>query len=376
MNQIIPLFKNTHEQLGLTDPVYSLGVNDQTVLCKQFLSRIVGTEDVFFTKSCTQSLELAIMILNLPPNSEIILPSYGFVSLANAVALLGHKCVFVDCEIETLNISADAIEAAITERTKAVICINYAGVPCEYDKINSICNRNNLWLIEDNAHGFLANLNGNPLGSFGDISTFSFDHLKMITSYEGGALAINNKSLVGGASSCLDMGTNRSEFKAGKAPFYEWTSLGTNSVLAAPLFDLLIKQFHESPTILSSFVNGWLFYQEALAPLFAKHGIKGAKVVSTLNINGYIFWIMTRSATERSALIAELQTKGITLSPHYSALHKSHYGKTYHSYSGDMKNTEEAVAQMVRLPLFYGITVDEQKRVVSEIEQFYAELDG
>lgn len=316
------------------------------------------------------------MILNLPAHSEVILPSYGFVSLANAVAMFGHKCVFVDCEIDTLNISADSIEAAVTSNTKAVITINYGGFPCDYDTITAICKRNNLWLIEDNAHGLLSDFNGTPLGRFGDISTFSFDHLKMITSYEGGVLAINNKSLISVATSCTDMGTNRSDFRKGQAPFYEWTSLGTNSTLAAPLFDILVKQFNQAPSILNWFVEGWRYYKEALEPLFVKHGISGARVDPNVNTNGYIFWIMTRSATERIALITRLQSKGITLSPHYSALHVSQYGKANHSFSGNMQNTEKAVVQMVRLPLFYGITLEEQNRVVSEIEQFYSELDG
>lgn len=376
MSQIIPLFKNTYQQLDQSQAADSLTDQNSTVVCKQFLSRSIGNEDVFFTKSCTQSLELALMILDLPPRSEVIIPSYGFVSLANAVAMFGHTCVFVDCEIDTLNISAKAIEAAITSKTKAVITINYGGVPCDYIRISEICKKNNLWLVEDNAHGLFSNFNGTPLGSFGDISTFSFDHLKMITSYEGGALAINNKLLLELAATCTDMGTNRSDFRHGLAPFYEWTSLGTNSALAAPLFDILKRQFNGATTILNWFIRAWRYYQEALEPLFTKHGIGGAHIYDGINTNGYIFWIMTRSANERISLIAKLRTKGITLSPHYSALHVSEFGKAKHQFSGNMKNTEKAVTQMVRLPLFYGITQEEQKRVVFEIEQYYTELES
>lgn len=316
------------------------------------------------------------MILDLPHGSEVILPSYGFVSLANAVAMFGHKCVFVDCEIDTLNISADAIEAAITDDTKAVITINYGGIPCDYERITDICKTHNLWLIEDNAHGLLADFNGTSLGSFGDISTFSFDFLKMITCYEGGAIAINNESLLAAASSCLDMGTNRSEFRKGKVSFYEWTSLGTNSMLAQPLFDILQEQLLLSDTILDSFVHGWRFYEKALKPLSEKFGVRLPYVEPGVSINGYIFWMMTRSGAERDKLIARMQTKGITLSPHYSALHVSQYGKKNHSFSGRLQNTEKAVSQMLRLPLFYGIIAEEQERVVSEIEHFYSELGG
>jgi len=316
------------------------------------------------------------MILDLPAGSEVIIPSYGFVSLANAVAMFGHTCVFVDCELDTLNISADALEAAITTKTKAVITINYGGIPCDYDRIIAICRANKIWLIEDNAHGLLANFNGTPLGSFGDISTFSFDSMKMITSYEGGALAINNKSLIGATLSCTDMGTNRSDFRKGKIPFYEWISIGVNSALAAPLFDILKQQFDESPKILNWFVQSWENYQTALEPLFSKYGICGPRVDSGVNINGYIFWMMTRSADERTGLINRLRTKRITLSPHYSALHVSQFGKAKHLFSGNMTNTEKVVTHMVRLPLFYGITHDEQKRVVFEIEQYYAEIDS
>ena len=376
MNKIIPSFKNTYQQLSQTNAGYSQTDQGSTIACEQLLSELIRNEDVFFTKSCSQSLELAIMILDLPARSEVIIPSYGFVSLANAVAMFGHTCVFVDCELDTLNICADALEAAITTRTKAVITINYGGIPCDYDRITAICRTHSLWLIEDNAHGLLADFNGTPLGSFGDISTFSFDHVKMITSYEGGALAINNKSLIGVASSCTDMGTNRSAFRKGKIPFYEWTSLGTNSALAAPLLDILAQQFNQAPSILNWFVQGWRYYQEALEPLFVTYGISSARLNSGVNINGYIFWMMTRSADERTGLINRLRTKGITLSPHYSALHVSQFGKAKHLFSGNMTNTEKVVTHMVRLPLFYGITHDEQKRVVSEIEQYYAELDS
>lgn len=316
------------------------------------------------------------MILDLPAGSEVIVPSYGFVSLANAVAMFGHTCVFVDCELDTLNISADALEAAITTKTKAVITINYGGIPCDYDRITAICRTNKIWLIEDNAHGLLANFNGIPLGSFGDISTFSFDSMKMVTSYEGGALVINNKSLAHVVPSYVDMGTNRADFRNGNVPFYEWTSLGTNSALAAPLFGILKQQLEESPKILDSFVKSWKNYQKELEPLFSKYGIRGPRVDSGVNINGYIFWMMTRSADERTGLINRLRSKGITLSPHYSALHVSQFGKTKHLFSGSMTNTETVVTRMVRLPLFYGITHEEQKRVVFEIEQYYAELDS
>jgi dTDP-4-amino-4,6-dideoxygalactose transaminase len=231
-------------------------------------------------------------------------------------------------------------------------------------------------LIEDNAHGLLADLSGTPLGSFGDISTFSFDSMKMITAYEGGALVINNKSLVDVASSCADMGTNKADFRNGKVPFYEWASLGTNSTLAAPLFDILNHQFDQSTEILNWFVQGWTNYQKALEPLFSKYGISGPSVNTGVNINGYIFWIMTRSIGERTGLIKRLQSKGITLSPHYSALHISQYGKANHSFAGGMQNTEKAANQMVRVPLFYGITLSEQNRVISEIAQYYTELDS
>ena len=374
MSQIIPSFKNTHFRLGGVAYRDNCANLDSSAACNKFISKLLGNEDVFFTKSCTQSLEMAIMILNLPAQSEVIIPSYGFVSLANSVAMFGHKCVFVDCELDTLNISSEAIEAAVTHKTKAVITINYGGIPCDYMRITEICKENDLWLIEDNAHGLLANLHGTQLGSFGDISTFSFDSLKMITSFEGGALVINNKSLIGSALSCANMGTNRSDFRKGKAPCYQWTSLGTNAALAKPLYDILEEQFNQSANIVDWFVRGWKYYYANLKSLSSKHGIRLPRIKSGVNINGYIFWITTRSNNERMGLISQLQAKGITLSPHYSALHLSEYGKANHSFSGSMQNTEIAATQMVRLPLFYGITQEEQKRVVFEIEQYYAQL--
>lgn len=377
MNLPIPSFKNTYLQLGLSDSAMAsssaVGSND----CPMFLSEVLQNEDVFLTKSCTQSLELAIMILDLPANSEVILPSYGFVSLANAVAICGHTCVFVDCEADTLNISADAIEAAVSPRTKAVITINYGGVSCcDYERIRTICDNYGLWLIEDNAHGLFSHYKGLPLGSFGDISTFSFDSLKMITCFEGGALAINNRSLIGKAFACLEMGTNKADFRKGKVPYYEWTSLGTNSNLASPLQSILEQQIEHADKILNHFTNAWNYYYQALESLAEEFGVGRPMVTPHITINGYIFWIMTHTATERTALINRMENKGITLSPHYSALHISEYGKAHHVFRGEMINTEKAVEQMVRLPLFYGITQEEQNRVITEIEAFYAEQVG
>lgn len=369
----VPSYKNTYHQLGLDDHFFAADEQVISRSCHEFLSGVLDQKNVFLTKSCTQSLELAIMILDLPTNSEVILPSYGFVSLANAVAMFGHTCVFVDCEADTMNISADAIEDAISPRTKAVITINYGGVSCcDYSRIREICDVNGLWLIEDNAHGLFTRFQDRPLGTFGDIATFSFDPLKIITAYEGGAIVINNETLTQKASSCLEMGTNKDDFRKGKVPYYEWTSIGTNANLALPLQSILLRQFEQSTTILEWFTQAWNYYYQGLKPLFSEGIIDGPKIDPDVTINGYIFWVITGSGKERNELINTAQSKGITLNPHYSALHASKYGNANHRFSGQMQNTDKAVARMVRLPLFFGISRSEQDQVLKMIHEFYS----
>jgi dTDP-4-amino-4,6-dideoxygalactose transaminase len=344
--------------------------------CTQWLSSQIHDKKTLFTKSCTQSLEVAIMALNLPARSEIIIPSYGFVSLANAVAICGHHCVFVDCDAETLNISFNEICNAVSDSTRAIIAINYGGVPCDYDSLIPFCEERDIILIEDNAHGLLASYNRRSLGTFGHVSTFSFDSLKMITCYEGGAITSRDTTIWQRIRIAHEIGTDRHDFLEGKVPFYEWKSLGTNANLAPPLFAYLKTQFEIAEKIKTSFVNAWNKYEHDLDSVLSAYDVTHSFRPKGLDHNGYIFWVMARNEEERMNLQHFMSKRNITLNPHYSALHRSEFGRQYHASGRPLPNTERAVACMLRLPLFYGISKDDQNRVIEGIRSFYQLLQA
>lgn len=369
----IPSFRNTFLGLDTTGVVsmqpssFESFKND----CLNWLSGHLKTSNACFTKSCTQSLELAVAVLDLPPDSEIIIPSYGFVSLANAVAIYGHKCVFVDCDPDTLCLSFTDLQNVVSDSTKAVITINYGGVACDYEKLVPFCEDRGITLIEDNAHGLLASLNGRALGTYGHISTFSFDSLKMLTCYEGGSIASQNETFWQRIRTAQEMGTNRHEFLEGKVSFYEWKALGTNATLALPLYELLQFQFQNSEVIKTAYVNAWHYYARELEQDLESIGIRVSTLPEGLDHNGYIFWIMTRNKTERLQLQQFMVQRGIKMNPHYTALHKSEFGKRYHPSGRSLPNTEKAVDCMLRLPLYFDISRDEQHRVVDGLKSFY-----
>jgi len=325
----------------------------------------------FLTKSCSQSLELAMLILDLPPESEVILPSYAFLALANAVALRNLKCVFVDCEKETMNIDVNAVESAISEKTRAIITLNYGGVACDYDKIHAICKKHNLILIEDNAHGIRAKYKDQWLGSMGDISTISFDSLKNITCVEGGGIVINNTEFFDRFKTAYLMGSNKNDFDEGKALFYEWKGLGSNHVLAEPLAYILLAQLTESEMIVNSFQKKWKTYYNFLKPLEDRDFIELAKVPSYSQHNGHIFWIKTADLEERSELINFLRNHRITCAFHYSPLHTSEYGKKVGLFRGEDLNTTIESSRLIRLPIYHALGEDEISYVVSKIFEFY-----
>lgn len=322
-------------------------------------------------KSCSQALELAVLSLNLKPKDEIILPSYSFVSLANAINNFGFKPIFVDCESDTMNISAENIVGAISSKTRAVISINYSGIGCDYDSIVPICKKYGLYLIEDNAHGILASYKGVPLGSFGDIATFSFDHLKMITCYEGGATVVNNEKLYETYSLASEFGTNRIDFLNQKTNFYEWKFKGTNSKLAEPLKNILEAQLFHANEIVQVFKDKWDRYHKAFKEAEDKGYLKRMFVPDHCQHNGYMYWFKTTTCEERNLLMNFLMEYGIYSAFHYTPLHTSEFGRKVGVFRGEDKNTTSGSACLLRLPHFYDLTYNEQDYVIEKIYEFY-----
>lgn len=327
--------------------------------------------DFHLTKSCTQALEIAIQGLDLPAGAEIILPSYGFVSCANAINNHGYQCVFVDCDIRTMNMEPAALEAAITSRTGAVMTINYGGIACDYDAIRAICDRYRLFLIEDNAHGILAKYNGRFLGTFGDVSTISFDHMKNVTCEEGGGIAINRKDWIPVFQKVLEFGTNRLDFFEGKSEVYEWKSKGSNCFLAESLAKILYEQLQQAPEIIGQLQTIWNRYSELLTPLEQAGKIMLAHPQSGAEGNGHIFWILTNNPGERKALQAFLKSKDIHAASHYAALHLSEYGRKVGVFRGDDTNTIKASSCLLRLPQHQFLSESDQFRVAETIADFY-----
>jgi len=355
---MIPFFKN-HTILSKKNVSF-----EDNELLKNFNSYLLN-------KSCTQALELAVLSLNLKQNDEIIIPSYSFVSLGNAIHNFGYRPVFVDCDGDTMNIQADAIESAISPKTKAVIAINYSGVGCDYDRIVPLCKKYGLYLIEDNAHGIMASYKNIPLGSFGDLATFSFDHLKMISCYEGGALLVNNQDLSDNYSIVSEFGTNRKDFLEKKTNFYQWMFKGTNAKLAEPLKNILDIQLSYAKETKVVFKNKWEKYHSALKDAEDKGYLKRMVIPDYCDHNGYMYWLKTRTADERSSLMSYLLKNGIQCAFHYSPLHTSKYGKKVGVFRGIDKNTTIGSKCLIRLPHFYELSNDEQDYIIEKIYDFY-----
>jgi dTDP-4-amino-4,6-dideoxygalactose transaminase len=325
----------------------------------------------YLTKSCTQALELAIQTLEIPSGREVILPSYSFVSLGNAVVLNGLRCVFVDCQPETMNICPEAIKNAITEQTAAVITINYGGISCDYDEIEKICKDHQLFLIEDNAHGIYAQYKEKALGTFGDISCISFDYLKNISCEEGGGISIHRKTLENKFQEAYQFGTNRAAFLRKETSSYEWKSAGTNAQIAEALAATLLTQLSQAERIITRYLEHWNRYFGALQHLEQQGKIQLAQVPDYARHNGHIFWMKTADYDERAALIAFLQSRGIGSGFHYTPLHSSTFGKLIGRFHGEDQHTTRESLRFLRLPLYYQLSEEQQEWVIQSLYNFY-----
>jgi len=375
-SSIIPFFKPTvthleREYLGQLDAHPQLvGEKYFSGKAAHLLSRHLRRE-VSLTKSCTQALELAAVLCALQPGDEVIMPSFGFVSCANAFAARGAVLVFCDIRPDTMNIDENLIEDAITPKTKAILTINYSGVACEYDIIRSISEKHNLLLVEDNAHGSWAKYKGKPLGVFGDIATFSFDQLKNITCGQGGAIAAAAKLHDKRFEYYYEFGTNKAEFLRGESDNYEWKSEGSNFYLSEILAAFLCAQLENAEAITTKFKSHWNSYMQRLTPL-QEEGILQLPVVPPhCDHNAHNFFIKTRNVQQRASLIAFLKSEGIHATFHYVPLHSSAFGRRRGRFHGDDKFTTAESQRLLRLPLYHDLTPDDIDRVCECVFRFY-----
>ncbi len=339
--------------------------------CENWFAENHGLNNFFLTKSCTHSLELAALTLGIETGDEVIMPSFAFVACANSIALRGATCVFVDVEPNTMNIDAAKIEAAVTPKTKAILTINYSGVACDYTAIKNIAQKHQLFVIEDNAHGTGAKQGENSLGSFGDISTFSFDHLKNISCGQGGGIAINNEKLLENFFVHYEFGTNRRNFFKGKENRYEWKNLGSNFPLSELNAAMLFSQLENIAKINGRFVQLWNLYFEKLSVLQTQNNIRLPKLSTDSHHNAHCFFMKAKNEEERDALICFLTAKEVSAQFHYTPLHNSEFGLTAGRFNGNDEFTSTESKRLLRLPLFYNMTDAELNHVASNVLEFY-----
>jgi len=341
--------------------------------CHAWIEKNTGTKKALLTHSCTAALEMAALLIDIQPGDEVIMPSYTFVSTANAFVLRGAVPVFVDIRKETLNINEDLIEEAINSRTIAIVPVHYAGVPCEMDSIMSIANKHGLIVIEDAAQGIMSTYKGRALGSIGDLGAYSFHETKNVISGEGGALLVNDPELILRAETIREKGTNRSQFFRGEVDKYTWKEVGSSYLPGELIAAFLWAQLEEAENITKNRLTSWKHYHNALQELENKELIHRPIIPDECQHNAHMYYIIVSSIDERTKLINYLKSKDINTVFHYVPLHSSEARKKYSKTQGSLQVTENISERLVRLPLWTGLTQDEIEHVCESITQFYCE---
>lgn len=341
-----------------------------TKRCHAWLERTTGARRALLTHSCTAALEMAALLLDLEPGDEVIMPSFTFVSTANAFALRGAVPVFVDIRPDTLNIDENLIEAAITPRTRAICVVHYAGVGCEMDAIGSIAARHGLAIVEDAAQGILATYRDRPLGAIGAFGALSFHETKNIIAGEGGALLVNDPHFVERAEIIREKGTNRAQFFRGQVDKYTWVDIGSSYLPSEILAAFLAAQIEEAEAITTRRLALWNHYHEALAPLEAAGRLRRPVVPPHCTHNAHMYYVLLDGLDARTRFIAALKSDDIHPVFHYVPLHSAPAGRNYGRTSGDLGVTERTSERLVRLPLW--LPDLDQARVIDAVKAFLA----
>jgi dTDP-4-amino-4,6-dideoxygalactose transaminase len=326
-------------------------------LCTNFFEKRYGFKKTFLTNSCTAALEISALLIDTQPGDEIIMPSYTFVSTANAFVMRGAKIVFADVEKERPNIDACAIESLITPNTKAIVCVHYAGMACDMDALVALCEKHNVYLIEDAAQAIDAYYKNKPLGSFGDFATFSFHETKNITCGEGGMLVINNAEFIARAEILREKGTNRGQFVRGLSESYGWVDIGSSYLPGEITAAVLWAQLEQLDRIQAQRKKSWEYYYSLLEPLQSMGYCRVPELPSYASNNAHIFYLVCRNGAERNALIESLKEKHVQAVFHYLPLHASEYYRNKHDGRA-LQNTDRFATCLVRLPLFFELTKD------------------
>lgn len=340
--------------------------------CQQWMEQRFSSLKVLLTPSCTASLEMAALLIDIQPGDEVIMPSYTFVSTANAFVLRGARIVFVDVRPDTMNIDERKIEAAITAKTRAIVPVHYAGVACEMDTIMRIAHQHKLWVIEDAAQGVMSTYKGRALGAIGHIGCFSFHETKNYTAGgEGGATLVNDPTLVERAEIIREKGTNRSQFFRGQVDKYTWRDIGSSYLMADLQAAYLWAQLEAAERINQQRLALWQNYYDALLPLAQKGRITLPVQPEGCEHNAHMFYIKLRDSDDRSALIDWLKEAEILAVFHYIPLHSSPAGQQFGEFQGEDRFTTVESERLLRLPLFYNLAPVNQRTVINSLLSYF-----
>ncbi len=342
-----------------------------TKKCSAWMEERTGSSKVLLTTSCTHATEMAAILSDIKPGDEVIMPSYTFVSTADAFVLRGAKAVFVDIRPDTMNIDERLIEDAITEKTKAIVPVHYAGVGCKMDKIMEIAQKHNLLVIEDAAQGVMSTYKGKALGTIGDFGCYSFHETKNYSMGEGGALLIRNKEDVEQAEIIREKGTNRSKFFRGQIDKYTWVDAGSSYLPSELNAAYLYAQLELADEINNNRLASWNRYYEGLKKLKDEGIIELPVIPEDCTHNAHMFYIKNKDLDERTEFMSYMKENGVGCVFHYIPLHSAPAGLKYGRFNGEDKYTTKESERLSRLPLYYNLTEEDQEKVIDTIYKFY-----
>lgn len=342
-----------------------------TKKCSSWLEKETGSAKVLLTTSCTHATEMAALLVDIKPGDEVIMPAYTFVSTADAFVLRGAIPVFVDIRPDTMNLDEKLIEEAITEKTKAIVPVHYAGVACEMDTILEIARKHQLAVVEDAAQGVCAWYKGRALGTIGDYGCFSFHETKNFSMGEGGALLIRDPAQIENAEILREKGTNRSKFFRGQIDKYTWVNYGSSYLPSDMNAAYLWAQLEAAEQINTDRMRTWRLYEELLSPLRDKGRIELPFVPEECEHNAHMFWIKAADLAERSRLIAFLKEAGIQSVFHYIPLHTAPAGQKFGRFHGKDRYTTKESERLLRLPLYYGLKEEDTRYIAAKVREFY-----
>ena len=342
-----------------------------TKKCHSLLEQQTKCEKVLLTTSCSHALEMSSLLCNIQPGDEVIMPSYTFVSTANAFVLRGAVIVFVDIRPDTMNIDENLIEAAITPKTKAIVPVHYAGVGCEMDKITEIAKKYNLLVVEDAAQGVMAYYKGRALGSIGDLGCYSFHETKNYSMGEGGAVLVNNPDMYERSEIIREKGTNRSRFLRGQIDKYTWVDVGSSYLPSDMNAAYLYAQLEKADEINENRLASWQKYYDAFASLEAAGFAERPFIPAECSHNAHMFYLKVRDIAQRSELISYLKEQGVTAVFHYVPLHSAEAGLRFGRFHGTDKYTTKESERLLRLPMYYGLADNDIDYVVEKVKSFF-----